>query len=157
MRIKGLGVFVIFLQSPAGIITVLSVIYCLFMFDHFSSKYVKAITERTNMLVKLIDYDLGSQDASEVTSQYHETLLYKGSIYTFHDGEYVGKECHDGYEKVFKNHMIFVKKENGKNTVTVTNTKTNEVKVYEDVSEEDINSPEKFIPPEDNKDDEDDE
>ena len=53
--------------------------------------------------------------------------------------------------------MIFVKKENGKNTVTVTNTKTNEVKVYEDVSEEDINSPEKFIPPEDNKDDEDDE
>ena len=28
-RIKGLGIFVIFLQSPAGIVTVLSVVYCL--------------------------------------------------------------------------------------------------------------------------------
>ena len=145
-RLKGVGIFVIFLQSPAGIVTVLSVIYCLLMFDHYSSKYTRCIEERTNLLVKLIDYDVEHPQEEDVQSRYHETLLYKDSLYTFEDGKYVGKENKDGFEKVFKNHMVFVKKEAGGNTVTVTNTKTKEETVYTGVSDEELMTPEKFIP-----------
>lgn len=144
-RIKGLGIFVIFLQSPAGIVTVLSVVYCLFMFDHFSSKYKKAIVERTNMLVSLIDYDLSKEEADDVVSNYHETLLYKNQLYTFQDGKYVGKEDSDTSVTKLKDHMVFVKKQNGKITVTVTDTRDNTSKVYENVSEEDSLNPTKFI------------
>ena len=157
-RIKGLGIFVIFLQSPAGIVTVLSVVYCLFMFDHFSSKYKKAIAERTNMLVKLIDYDLSKEEVDDVVSNYHETLLYKNQLYTFQDGKYVGKEDSDTEIKKLKNHMVLVKRENGNITITVTNTKDNTSQIYENVSEEDASDPSKFIKEEvDDDEDEDDE
>lgn len=157
-RIKGLGIFVIFLQSPAGIVTVLSVVYCLFMFDHFSSKYKKAIAERTNMLVKLIDYDLSKEEVDDVVSNYHETLLYKNQLYTFQDGKYVGKEDSDTEIKKLKNHMVLVKRENGTITITVTNTKDNTSQIYENVSEEDASDPSKFIKEEvDDDEDEDDE
>lgn len=157
-RIKGLGIFVIFLQSPAGIVTVLSVVYCLFMFDHYSSKYKKAIAERTNMLVKLIDYDLSKEEVDDVVSNYHETLLYKNQLYTFQDGKYVGKEDSDTEIKKLKNHMVLVKRENGKITITVTNTKNNTSQIYENVSEEGASDPSKFIKEDvDDDEDEDDE
>lgn len=156
-RIKGLGIFVIFLQSPAGIVTVLSVVYCLFMFDHFSSKYKKAIAERTNMLVKLIDYDLSKEEVDDVVSNYHETLLYKNQLYTFQDGKYVGKEDSDTEIKKLKNHMVLVKRENGTITITVTNTKDNTSQIYENVSEEDASDPSKFIKEEVDDDEDEDE
>lgn len=144
-RIKGLGIFVIFLQSPAGIVTVLSVVYCLFMFDHFSGKYKKAIVDRTNMLVQLIDYDLDKEEVDDVVSNYHETLLYKNQLYTFQDGTYIGKEDSDTEVKKLKDHMVLVKRQDGKITVTVTDTRDNTSKVYENVSEEDASDPTKFI------------
>lgn len=144
-RYKGIGVFVIFLQSPSGIVTIISVVYCLIMFDILSNKYKKAIIDRTNMLVKLIDYDLNSQSSDDVKSSYHEALWYKGNSYTFCDGAYLGKETKDGIERYLDDHMFFIKKENGINTLTVTNTKTNESKVYENVSDDDLADPSKFI------------
>ncbi len=144
-RIKGLGIFVIFLQSSAGIVTVLSVVYCLFMFDYFSNKYRKAIVERTNMLVKLIDYDLSKEEADDVVSNYHETLLYKNQLYTFQDGKYIGKEESDTEIKKLKDHMVFIKREGDKITLTVTDTRNNTSVTYENVSEEDALDPSKFI------------
>lgn len=144
-RVKGVGVFVVFLQSPAGIVTVCSIIYCVLMFDHFSGKYKKAIESRTNMLVKLIDYDFSKENANDISSNYHETLLYKGQIYTFKDGEYVGKE-ESGVEcKRLDDRMVFIKKENGKINLTVLDTKNNVARVFENVSEEEIMDLNKFL------------
>lgn len=155
-RVKGLGVIVIFLQSPAGIVTVISIVYCLLMFDYYSNKFKKAIEERTDMLVNLIDYDIENKKEDDVVTRYSESLFYKDSVYYFEDGEYRGKENSDGIEKVLKNHMILIKKVDGKNTITITNTKTNEVKAFDDVSDDDIKNPEKFIPADELKEDEED-
>ena len=60
--------------------------------------------------------------------------------------------------KKLKNHMVLVKRENGKITITVTNTKDNTSQIYENVSEEDASDPSKFIKEEvDDDEDEDDE
>lgn len=144
-RIKGIGIFVIFLQSPAGIVTVCSVIYCISMFNYFSSKYKKAIAERTNMLVHLIDYDLSKENVEDLASNYHETLLYKGKMYTFKNGEYVGKEESGVEYKKLKDHIVFIKKENDVINLTVVNTADNSTKVFNDVKEEDLTDLNKFI------------
>lgn len=144
-RIKGVGVFVFFLQSPSGIVSVLSVIYCIFMFDHYSSKYAKAIVERTNLLVDLIDYDLDHPEEEPVESKYKESLVYRGSTYHFEDGKYLGKTGNGIVEEVYEDYMVFVKKEDSGTTVTVTNTSTNEVRVFENVLEQDLDDLKKFL------------
>lgn len=141
-RVKGLGIFVIFLQSPAGIVTILAVVYCLFMYDRYAGRYKKAILERTNMLVKLIDYDVGKQDGSDLKANYHETLLYKDQVYTFRDGKFIDKK--EAEVPLEDDSLLFLKKENGHNTLTVTDTKDNTSKVYEDVSEEDMKNIQQF-------------
>lgn len=144
-RVKGFGILVIFLQSPAGVVTILSVVYCLFMFDRLSSRYKKAIVERTNMLVKLIDYDLSNEKADDLVSNYHETLFYRNNLYTFQDGKFLGKEHTNMEVTKMKDHMIFVKKEHGRISVTVTDTRNNISKTYHDVKEEDLKDLGKFI------------
>lgn len=143
-RLKGIGIFVIFLQSPAGIVTVLSIVYCLFMFDTLSSKYKRAIEERTNMLIGLIDYDLSEGTEKNLTGNFSETLFYKGNAYTFQDGKFVSKEELNENEKL-TDHMVFVKSQDGKNTVTVTDTRDNSSKVYNDVEEDKLLDPTGFV------------
>lgn len=145
-RIRGLGILVIFLQSPAGIVTVLSVVYCLFMFDHYSSKYKKAIVERTNMLVKLIDYDLSKENADDVLSNYNETLLYKNQLYTFQDGKFIGKKDNDTEVKKTDRYMFLIKKDKGRISLTITDTVNHSTRRYDDISPEDAKNPEKFVP-----------
>ena len=144
-RLKGIGVFVFFLQSPSGIVSVLSVIYCIFMFDHYSSKYAKAIVERTNMLVELIDYDLDNPEGDPLEGKYKESLVYRGSTYHFEDGKYLGKVGNGIVEEVYEDYMVFVKKDESGNAVTVTNTATNESRVFENVPEEDLSDLKKFL------------
>ncbi len=150
-RMKGIGIFVIFLQSSAGIVTIVSVVYCLLMYDFLSNRYRKTIVERTNMLVKLIDYDLSKEEIDDVVSDYHETLLYKNQLYTFQNGKFIKKEKSDTECKKMNNHMVFIKKEDGKMTITVTDTRDNTSKVYENVSIEDCQNLDKFIPNDDSE------
>ncbi len=143
-RLKGIGIFVIFLQSPAGIVTVLSIVYCLFMFDTLSSKYKKAIEERTNMLIGLIDYDLSEGTEKNLIGSFSETLFYKGNAYTFQDGKFVSKKEMNEDDKL-NDHMVFVKSLDGKNTVTVTDTRDHSSKVYNDVEKEKLSNPTGFV------------
>lgn len=87
-----IGLFVIFLQSNSGIITIVSIIYCMFMFDHFRSKYEQAINERTDMLISLTNYDMAKEEVDDVTVSFNESLYYKGDKYNFKDGIFVKKE-----------------------------------------------------------------
>ena len=142
-RLRGLGVMVFFLQSPSGIVSVISVIYCLFMFDHFTGKYDEAVVRRTNMLVELIDYDLENENPLE--SKYRETLVYRGATYTFEDGKYLGKVGDGIREDVLDHYMVFTKTDESGVHVTVTDTETNASKTYELHSGENVAPMEEYI------------
>ena len=142
-RIPGVGIFVIFLQSSAGIITIVAIAYCLFMFDYYNSKYERLIVERTNKLVELLDYDLTKPYQDDVKLIYKEELIYKNNIYTFLKGEFVSKEEIKDEEtlKRVKNNMVFIKtiEENSKKkNIFIKNVKTNVVKKVDEVDEDNV-------------------
>lgn len=90
-RIPVIGIFILFLQSYAGIITVISLVYCLLMIDRTSEKINKVQQERIDKLEEALDYlDESSKDA--VKAEYKETLYYKGFAYTFDENGFVNKE-----------------------------------------------------------------
>ena len=91
-RVPMAGIFVIFLQSNAGICTVIAVLYCYFMLDHLRNRYLKAIDNRMYMLVELLDYDMTKDIADDVTTSFDETLEYKGYKYHFKEGIFIFKE-----------------------------------------------------------------
>lgn len=86
-RIQSIGIFIVFLQSNAGIITIVAIAYCLFMFDYYSNRYEKAVEDRTNLLIGTLNYDL-NDDASNVDVIYTESLLYKNQKSTLLNGEF---------------------------------------------------------------------
>lgn len=93
-RIETVGIFIIFLQSNAGIITIVAIAYCLFMFDYYNTRYDNTIEERTQLLLKESSFNLESElDVSEeIDIVYKEELIYKNSVYTFSRGKLIKKE-----------------------------------------------------------------
>ncbi len=88
-RIPELGIFIIFVQSNAGIITIVSIVYCLLMYDRLNNKYEKAMDERTKMLLSTISFDPELDEKGDVVTQYKETMIFKGTCYVFDSGEYI--------------------------------------------------------------------
>ena len=87
-RVQLIGVFIVFLQSNSGIITILSVVYCLLMFDHYKSKYDETIEKRIEYLNKLlnINYSEISNLQEELKVSRGETIVFKDKTFTI-DGE----------------------------------------------------------------------
>lgn len=106
-RIPLVGLFVIFLQSNAGIITIISIFYCIIMFEHLRGKYENAIIERTNLLIDLIEFDLEKETSNGVQTSFKEILIYKGQEYHFVSGKFVHKEVNN--DKYGEDEMVFVK------------------------------------------------
>ena len=95
-KINGLGMFIMFLQSYAGIITIVSLIYCLFMIDHLSRKINQAQENRSKQLAEAIDYS-GEVELKALKAEYVETIYYKGYAYRFGEDGFVDKtEIKDG-------------------------------------------------------------
>ena len=88
-RIPLIGLFVIFLQSYSGIITIVSIIYCMFMFTNYQEKYERAIEERTGLLLDLIELDPSQRAENNILKQ---ELIYKGYKYTFENGNFISKD-----------------------------------------------------------------
>ena len=78
-RVPLLGVFIVFLQSNSGIITVLSVVYCLLMFDYYRNKYDESIENRIEYLDSLVKYDYSSSLSvgEEINIAYKEVINYR--------------------------------------------------------------------------------
>jgi len=93
VRIRGVGIFVIFLQSNSGIITVIGIVYCLIMFDRYKNKYDNAVEERSEMLIKELNYDLNTdvEASKKMVNQYQKILYYQGYKYVFINGEFKDK------------------------------------------------------------------
>ena len=92
-RIQLVGVFVIFLQSNSGIITIISIIYCLLMFDHFKGKYEEAVYARKDLLIKDLEINLETLEDPNKVFIYKdlEKLYYKNFEYTYEEGKYIKK------------------------------------------------------------------
>ncbi len=88
-RIPDIGIFIIFVQSNAGIITIVSIIYCLLMYDRLNNKYEKAMDERTELLLNTLSFDVELDDKDDVVAQYKETIVFKGNCHVFDSGDYI--------------------------------------------------------------------
>lgn len=96
-RIPLLGVFVIFLQSGAGIATILSLIYCYLMHGYFRNRLGKAVDERTEYLLSVIPFS--PEDGEPAYLEEREAILYKGEVYLFREGKLEGSHPASEEEK----------------------------------------------------------
>lgn len=114
-RIPGIGIFIIFLQSYAGIITVVSLVYCLLMVDSISRKIDKVQSERVQKLEEALDY-FDETTSEALKAEYKETIYYKGYAYSFDENGFIDKiEIKDGpYLKQDKDTLIKEIQENDK-------------------------------------------
>lgn len=95
-RIPIVGMFVLFFQSPSGIITALAVVYCLFMIDHLSNKMAKVADERLEILSQIFDIDNMSEEDIEIMKiDYVEYILYKGNMYRINETGIIDKVAVD--------------------------------------------------------------
>lgn len=108
-RIQSVGIFIVFLQSNAGIITIVAIAYCLFMFDYYSNRYEKVVEDRTKLLIDTLNYDL-DKDEGGVGVMYTETFLYKEQKSTFINGEYLFKSepASEGDKLELENYKVFL-------------------------------------------------
>lgn len=88
-RIPLVGIIVMFLQSYSGIITVVALLYCLFMIDIVSRKIDRCETKRTNQLLSIIDSDEFS--AKGMKAEFKETIYYRGYAYRFDETGFIDK------------------------------------------------------------------
>ena len=107
-KINSIGIFILFFQSYAGIITIISLVYCLIMIDRISEK----INSVQNDRIKYLEQALGFQNENVVgifKAQYLETIYYKGFSYHFKDGMFIEKKEITGGPYLEKSNEIMIK------------------------------------------------
>ena len=113
-KIDGVGIFIIFLQSPSGIITILSVFYCLIMMDKLSNKVLVAEQERLSKLEDALKYS--SYKEHNLKVEYKETIYYQGYAYEFDEKGFKEKRELDSTSN--SNKMIKVITDQNENEVS---------------------------------------
>ncbi|MDY4052262.1 MAG: signal peptidase I [Bacilli bacterium] len=89
-RITNIGVFIVFLQSYAGIITVVSIVYCMIMIDRLSEKINKVQSARAKQIEEVIDYSL-EENAKKFSSNFKSTINFEGYAYVFDETGFLYK------------------------------------------------------------------
>lgn len=90
-KVDFLGMFVMFFQSAPGIITILSLIYCLIMIDKVGAKVAKAQDSRLEHLSHVITQIDDDDNVDSLKATYKETIYYKGFAYHFDEKGFVDK------------------------------------------------------------------
>ncbi len=90
-RIPYVGVFIMFLQSISGILTIAAVIYCLIMIESFGNKIYVAREERLLVLQDAIDFKSETVKDEGIDAKFIETVYFKEYVYTFDDNGFVSK------------------------------------------------------------------
>lgn len=90
-RVPYVGVFVLFLQSYSGLITVAAVIYCLFMIEVISGRLHRAREARLALLQDSIDFRTETVADETLDSSFVETVYFKNFAYTFDEKGFVSK------------------------------------------------------------------
>lgn len=89
-RIRWVGLFVFFLQSNSGIMTVIALLYCLIMFDNLSNKLSKVADERSDKILKLIGYD--TKHYERACDPPDQRLFLQSRKFVFQAGELVDED-----------------------------------------------------------------
>ena len=90
-KVPLIGMFVLFMQSPIGMITMFALIYCLLMIDRFTNKIIKAQENRLAHLSEAIDYQTETE-LGTMSANFTETIYYKGISYKFNEEGFIDKE-----------------------------------------------------------------
>lgn len=91
-RIPLAGVFVMFLQSFSGIVTIVAIIYCLIMIEIVRNKIESAREDRLIFLQKSIDFKTETNPDIDTDAAFVETVYFKNYAYTFDKDGFVSKE-----------------------------------------------------------------
>ena len=109
-RIPAIGIFIMFFQSYAGIITVASVVYCMFMISHFSRKSDEASEERTELLSNVFDFNsLNEEEIDSMNQGFNQYVYYQGYKYIFGENGFISKEEMNNEEKLQYNQNEIIK------------------------------------------------
>jgi len=84
--------FLMFLQSYSGIITVAAIIYCLIMIESVGGKIYDAREDRLLFLQESIDFKTDTVQDGNIDSSFTETVYFKDFAYTFNEHGFVSKE-----------------------------------------------------------------
>lgn len=133
-RIKGFGVMIMFLQSYAGIITIISLVYCLLMIDRYSNKINNAQDKRAKLLEDAISYS-SEEEIKSLKATYTEIIYYKGIAYYFDENGFVDKKEVDDSDANYHLDKTIIKEITNKDT-SETISKTI---ILEDEDEEEEN------------------
>ena len=113
-RIPAVGSFVMFFQTVGGIVTLISLVYCILMLERYNSVMREAEEKRLEQLCSAIELDLDTPSET-MRADFVEKLYYKGFVYLFNDQGFVDKEEITDEEHLEKSNKaaIRVKNENG--------------------------------------------
>ncbi|MBQ8528393.1 MAG: signal peptidase I [Clostridia bacterium] len=90
-RVPVVGVFVMFLQSYSGIVTLVAIIYCLIMIEYVSEKIYKAQRSRHAILEASIDFVREMTFDRSLQTRFVETVRFKDHEYVFDENGFVSK------------------------------------------------------------------
>jgi len=90
-RVPLVGVFVMFLQSYSGIVTLAAIIYCLIMIEYISEKIYKAQKSRLGVLQASIDFVKETTFDRSLHTRFVETVRFKDHEYVFDEQGFVSK------------------------------------------------------------------
>ncbi len=98
-RVPYLGVFIMFFQSYAGMITLLAIVYCLIMIDRMTDKIHIAQEDRLELLASAINFE-NELESDGLASEMTQRIYFKGYEYTFNEEGFVDKrEISDDFLK----------------------------------------------------------
>ncbi len=112
-RVPFIGIFILFFQSYPGIITILSVIYCVIMFERYSNQVDQEQEKRIAILQNAME-DLSVESLKDTQIKFVETIYYKGYAYIFDENGFKEKQ-EVVMEKSDENQMIHVVKDSFSN------------------------------------------
>ena len=90
-RVPVVGVFVMFLQSYSGMVTLTAIIYCLIMIEYVSEKIYKAQKSRHTILGASIDFVRETSFDRSLETRFVETVRFKNYEYVFDEKGFVSK------------------------------------------------------------------
>lgn len=108
-KVDSIGIFVMFFQSAPGIITILSLVYCLIMVDKVGAKIAKKQDARLEHLSHVITQINDDDNIDSLKATYKETIYYKGFAYHFDAQGFVDKTKINDEEVINKTEHTVIK------------------------------------------------
>ena len=102
------GMFVLFMQSSIGAVTMVALIYCLTIIDRITNKILKAQDERLSKLSQAIDYE-SENELGMMKANFVESIYYKGVCYKFNEEGFIDKEEIIGDDIIKKSDSTIIK------------------------------------------------